>query len=138
MKKRGFVTEDLKYLIYRKQCMDCGKHFDARINAQSGKVMDGTRYWGRMTFGIGNWGKYRWEGLTSDGKPKLKRCISYQRELFYRMIDLKRRLRHQYREVEMWSCPRCGKKEREQWRRKEKKNAQHSIGQTVVQTTEST
>lgn len=132
VKTRKYPTEDLKYLVFTKTCMDCGKKSDVRIRFKDGKIMDGVRYYGKMTFGLGNWGKYKWDGEKPDGTPNWKRCISYQKELWYRLIDFKRRLLHQYTEAEMWSCQRCSKKDREHWRREQKKNEQHKTGSETI------
>jgi len=129
--RKLYRDTDLKYLIYEKTCMDCGKKFDVRIFFNTRKVMDGAVYWGIMQIGIGDWPAYRLEG------HKFIRIHPLWKHWYYQLKDFKRWLFGQYEEIEMWSCPRCSKNSRARVRRKEKKNGLNSIGSETVQASES-
>lgn len=97
-------------------CAVCGKEFLVFLDAD-GKILSGGHYFGTMRFGIGNWAISRavtnddgsWK-LDEDGFIVWERCISRWKELKYRLIDFKRRLLHQYKDVEYWECNQCVRK----------------------------
>lgn len=94
-------------------CAGCGKTETIEI-PESGKVPECWAYYGKFRFGIGNWAKYTWKGLDEKGAVILEKCHPWWRELKYHLIDLKRLLLRQYRDVEMWFCKECDGKDREE------------------------
>lgn len=77
-----------------KECMDCGKKIEIILDKKTKKILSGDWYYGKLRLGIGMWGKYKM-GTNPDGSIKLIRGISRWDELKFRLIDLKRTLRHQ-------------------------------------------
>jgi len=92
--------------VVRKNCACCGRELNIEVNETTGMNRD-THYFGTFRFGIGMWSKYEMKGLDEYGNMVLKRCISRRRELWFRLIDLKRLLLHEYRDVEYWECDEC-------------------------------
>lgn len=103
-------------LIHEAVCMDCGKKIQVIIDKKTKHIISGDWYYGKMRFGVGMWGLYTWKQdpngnwiRDKNGTPKFFRCISRWRELYYRLIDLKRIILHQYEDVECWVCLTCVK-----------------------------
>jgi len=95
----------------QKHCVVCGKLFDIDIDDKTRKILTKDVFHGQnIRLGIGMWSKYKWEGLNPDGSVKLVRVHPWYRELWYELIDLKRRIFHQYKDVEYWECPKCNRK----------------------------
>lgn len=94
-------------------CMGCGKVEE--IEVERGKHLhSGWAYFGTLRRGIGDWshsvavmdekGKLKHD---NDGMIVWKKCHPWWRELKYKLIDFKRLLLHQYKDIEMWECPDC-------------------------------
>jgi len=84
------------------------------------KILTHCFYGGKIRFGVGNWSHSkakvdeRGEMLTKDGLIVWEKCNPWWRELKFRLIDLKRTILHQYRDVEYWECPKCLQRIREE------------------------
>ena len=92
--------------VITRNCACCGKKLHIEANETAGMNRDG-HYFGTFRFGIGMWSKYEMKGLDEGGNMVLKRCVSRRRELWFRLIDLKRLLFRQFRDVEYWECNEC-------------------------------
>ena len=97
--------EPIAYIIER-ECCTCGESFEIRVNWDTNKIETECFYGGMFKLGVGTWSKSRMEE-NPDGIIKWVRIHSRWKELWYRLIDLKRLLLHQYIEVEYWECPKC-------------------------------
>lgn len=100
----------------KRTCAVCGKEFLVLLD-ENGKILGGGRYYGTMRFGIGNWAISR-AVTNEDGSLKhdkdgfilWERCIPRWKELKYRLIDFKRKLLHQYEDIEYWEDDECVRK----------------------------
>ena len=92
-----------------RECATCDKKFDVEVDTNGKILTNGVFYGGKIQLGLG-WAKYEWVGFDEmKGEPILKRIHPWYRELKYELIDLKRRLFHQYKNVEYWECQECNK-----------------------------
>jgi hypothetical protein len=103
-------------LVLNRECMDCGKKIQVIIDKKTKHILSGDWYYGKMRLGVGMWGLYTWKQDANgnwirdkNGRVKFIRCISRFRELYYRLIDLKRTILHQYEDAEFWVCIDCVK-----------------------------
>jgi hypothetical protein len=86
--------------------MDCGRDILVLIDRKTRKMLSEDWYYGKHRFGIGEWGYSRMV-TNPDGSIKWVRLNPRWKELWYRLIDLKRTILHQYDDVEMWVCREC-------------------------------
>ena len=93
-------------IVITRNCACCGEELRIEANETAGMNKDG-HYFGTFRFGIGMWSKYEMKGLDVGGNMVLKRCVSRRREIWFRLIDLKRLLFGQFRDVEYWECNEC-------------------------------
>jgi hypothetical protein len=97
MKKEKIILKD-------RECAVCGNKFDVKLNIDN-KIVSDVFYGGVVRIGVGNWSKY--EMINEDGKIYFKRIISRATELKYRLLDLKKLILKQYKDVEYWECEDC-------------------------------
>lgn len=94
-------------------CVVCGTKLTVELKKGAGMNKDG-HYFGTIRRGIGMWSSSK-AVQNPDGSLKLdengliiwERCHSRWKELWFRLIDLKRLLLHQYKDVEYWECDKC-------------------------------
>lgn len=96
-------------MLTNRCCMDCGKIIEITLDKKTKKILSGDWYYGKLRTNVGMWGKYKLGNPQTkpDGTLNFVRCISRWKELKYRLIDLKRTLRHQYEDAELWVCKDC-------------------------------
>jgi len=103
-KKNKTVSE----ICIERDCCACGKPFKILLD-KNGKILtEGVFYGGKIRRGIGMWSAYEWIGWDKEKQePILKKCNPWYRELWYRLIDFKRLIFHQYEDIEYWECEKC-------------------------------
>ena len=101
-------------MIISRNCVVCGNRFDIEIEEGTGKILTDCFHMGKIRLGIGMWGRSKMV-KKADGSFVFVRCISRWKELWYRLIDLKRLLFHQYKDVEYWECSNCLPKEEKEF-----------------------
>lgn len=98
-------------MIINRQCTICDNFFDIEIDEKTHKILTKCFYMGKIRLGIGNWSSSEWVGFDKEkGILILKKCHPWYRELKYRLIDFKRLIFHQYKDVEYWECGKCLKR----------------------------
>lgn len=97
-------------IVMEKECCLCGEKFAVEIERRTGKILTKCFYGGKIRLGVGTWCAYKWDGSKPDGTPNLVKIHPWYRELWYHLIDYKRLLFHQYKDVEYWEGPCCYKK----------------------------
>jgi hypothetical protein len=107
--------------IITRTCAICGEGFDVEIDNITGKILTDCLYGGTIRFGVGDWSHSKAKQdengklvLDKDGLIIWEKCNPWWRELKYHLIDLKRTILHQYRDVEYWECPSCLNRIREE------------------------
>jgi len=90
-------------------CMTCGKM--ELVEIEEGKILGDWAYFGKMRLGIGQWGKSIMKVDSVTREVTRERCNPWWRELKFRLIDLKRLIYRQYKDVELWECPECQEEE---------------------------
>ena len=100
------MNKDLKAYIIERECCICGELFEVRIDWDTDKVETKCFYGGVIRRGIGMYPIYRWD-KNKDGSNKFTRITPLWKVLWYKIVDFKRLLLHQYIEVEYWECPKC-------------------------------
>ena len=60
------------------------------------------------------WASHKVE-FNDDGTITWIKIIPFWTEVKYKLIDLKRRILHQYKDVEYWECPDCLNKIKEKY-----------------------
>jgi len=103
----GFARISTVFML--RNCVVCGKDFTVQIDDVSGKILTPCFYGGKLRLGIGTWCSHRLD-TNPDGSIKFTKILPWWKELWYRLIDLKRLILHQYTDVEYWECERCLKK----------------------------
>ena len=95
----------------KRDCVVCGKEFDIEIDDKTKSILTkDVFYGGVIRRGIGNWSQSKWEGMKPDGSPNWVRVHPRWKESWYRLIDLKRLVLHQYTDIEYWECPPCNRR----------------------------
>jgi len=111
--------EPIAYIIERECCV-CGKPFEVRVDWNTNEVLTECFYGGTIKRGVGNWSQSKAKqdnngNLIKDEEGLIiwEKCQSWWKELYYRIVDFKRLILHQYTEIEYWECPSCYKKIKE-------------------------
>ena len=95
-------------VILIRTCVDCGKEFEIEVDRKTKKIITkGVFYGGVIRRGVGMWACSKMEGFNPDGTIHWVRVNPRYKELWYRLIDFKRLLLHQYTDCEYWECPKC-------------------------------
>jgi len=102
------MSEPIAYILER-QCNSCGEMFEVRIDWETDKILTKCFNGGTIRLGIGMWALYRMD-KNPDGSIKWVKILPWWKELWYRLIDFKRLILHQYKDVEYWECTECIKR----------------------------
>jgi len=97
--------EPIAYIIER-ECCTCGEPFEIRVNWDTNKIETECFYGGVIRLGIGTYAVSRLDE-NPDGSIKFTRIIPLWKLIWYRLIDFKRLLLHQYIDAEYWECTKC-------------------------------
>lgn len=96
----------IAYIIERECCV-CGKLFEVRIDAKSKRILTECFYGGEIRLGLARV-IYRLED-NPDGSIKFVRVTPLWKVLWYKQVNAKRLLLHQYEDIEYWECTECNK-----------------------------
>lgn len=98
------MTKEENFILKDRECAVCGKTFDVVLD-KNNEIKDDVFYGGLLRIGIGNWISHT---ATSDENGFcFVRCISRWQELKYKLIDFKRLILKQYKDIEYWECSEC-------------------------------
>jgi len=105
---KELVENGTGIITLTRECAGCGKSFEVEVRLIEGKILTHCFYGGKIRFGIGTWSSSKLE--ERDGELVWIKIHPWWRELYYHLIDLKKLMLHQYKDVEYWECPSCLKR----------------------------
>jgi len=98
--------EPIAYIIER-ECCGCGKPFEVRVDWESNKIITECFYGGVIRLGLASSVSRMVD--NPDGSFKFVRITPLWEVLWYKIVNIKRILLHQYTDAEYWECTECCK-----------------------------
>ena len=99
------MNKDLKAYIIERECCICGELFEVRIDWDTDKVETKCFYGGVIRLGLAS--SFSRLEKNTDGSFKFIRITPLWKVLWYKIVNIKRILLKQYKDIEYWECTKC-------------------------------